>query len=58
MDAIPTTAQETRIVTFKMDGDEYDRLAALARKEDRSVSAVIRLAVRDYVDREAPEAAA
>ncbi len=40
----------TRTATFKVSLDEYRRLELVAREDDRSVSAVLRLAVRDYLE--------
>jgi len=40
----------TRIATFKVGRDEYERLEELARDDERSVSAVLRLAVREYLE--------
>ncbi len=39
--------------TIRIEGDEAERLKALAKEEDRSVSSVIRLAVRDYIKKQA-----
>lgn len=38
------------IATFKLPADEYERLEQVARDEERSVSAVLRLALRDYLE--------
>lgn len=45
----PARQEETRIATFKLGQQEYQRLEMIARKEERSVSAVLRLAVRRYL---------
>lgn len=37
--------------TIRIEGTDAERLRALAKEEDRSVSSVIRLAVRDYLAR-------
>lgn len=46
----PSEKSNMRIATFKIDADDYNRLEDAAREDDRSVSAVLRLAVRDYLD--------
>jgi predicted transcriptional regulator len=53
---VPVNSEATRTATFKVSLDEYRRLERVAREDDRSVSAVLRLAVRDYL--EARESAA
>jgi predicted transcriptional regulator len=40
---------ETRLASFQIPLDLYRRLELLAERHDRSVSAVLRLAVRDYL---------
>jgi predicted transcriptional regulator len=35
--------------TIRIEGGDAERLRALAKEEDRSVSSVIRLAVRQYL---------
>lgn len=49
---MPTPSEKTqsRIATFKVPVDEYERLEQVARDEERSVSAVLRLALRDYLE--------
>jgi predicted transcriptional regulator len=43
-------AAETRLASFQIPLDLYRRLELLAERHDRSVSAVLRLAVRDYLE--------
>lgn len=43
------TGSSMEVATIRIEGDEAERLRVLAREEDRSVSSVIRLAVRDYL---------
>lgn len=45
-----TPEPQTRIATFKIPADEYRRLEEIAERDDRSVSAVLRLAVRVYLE--------
>jgi predicted transcriptional regulator len=40
----------TRLASFQIQTAEYRRLELLAERHDRSVSAVLRLAVRDYLE--------
>jgi predicted transcriptional regulator len=40
---------QTRLASFQIPVTEYRRLELLAERHDRSVSAVLRLAVRDYL---------
>lgn len=50
---MPTLSRQPpkhRIATFKLPVDEYRRLEQVARDEERSVSAVIRLALRGYLE--------
>lgn len=42
--------QTTRVATFKVSLTDYEGLETVARREERSVSAVIRLAIRDYLE--------
>lgn len=52
-------SESTRTATFKIGLQDYERLESLAETDDRSVSAVLRLAVREYLDaRSAKEEAA
>jgi predicted transcriptional regulator len=45
-----TKTSEAKVVTtIRIDGDEAQRLREFAKEEDRSVSSVIRLAVRQYL---------
>ena len=43
------TGRSMEVTTIRIEGDEAERLRVLAKEEDRSVSSVIRLAVRDYL---------
>lgn len=43
------TGSSMEVATIRIEGDEAERLRVLAKEEDRSVSSVIRLAVRDYL---------
>jgi predicted transcriptional regulator len=49
---MPTSPSQTpsKIATFKLPADEWRRLEEVAEQDERSVSAVIRLAVRQYLD--------
>lgn len=53
-----TPSFASRIATFKLPGDEYAQVEQIAKRDDRSMSAVFRLAVRDYLERQRDEAAA
>lgn len=44
------TLMASRVTSFKVDDAEYRLLERIAAEDDRSVSAVIRLAIRQYVD--------
>ena len=44
-----TSADSPRVATFKLPGRDYERLERIAREEDRTISAVLRLAVREYL---------
>ena len=50
MNHTPSEAAVTRVATFKIGQADYDQLERLAIQDDRSVSAVLRLAVRQYLD--------
>jgi predicted transcriptional regulator len=50
MNHTPNQTPGTRIATFKIGLDDYEQVEAVAERDDRSVSAVLRLAVRDYLD--------
>lgn len=54
MDGTPIPAA-VKIASFKIDADEYERVEAVAERDERSVSAVLRLAVRDYLERHETE---
>jgi predicted DNA-binding ribbon-helix-helix protein len=41
----------TRMVTFMLDSKDYEKVVLVSRVEDRSLSAVLRLAVRDYLSK-------
>lgn len=43
------TEKNSKVVAFKIPPDLYREIAKLAERDDRSVSAVIRLAVRSYL---------
>lgn len=45
-----TDGQAQRIATFKLPPEEYKELEEIAEREERSVSAVLRLAVRLYIE--------
>lgn len=42
--------QKTKLVSFKAPLDLIEALAARAKKEDRTVSAVVRVAVRNHLN--------
>ncbi len=47
---VATTEQAgPRIATFKLPANEYARLERIAQDDDRTISAVLRLAVRFYL---------
>lgn len=46
----PAAENETRIATFKIPTSDYQQVERIAEREDRSVSAVLRLAVKQYLD--------
>ena len=50
-------AAVTKVATFKIDQGDYDQLERVAIQDDRSVSAVLRLAVRHYLDQRQEKAA-
>ena len=39
------------IITLRIPRDLHSRVTALAAREERTIAAVIRLAVREYLDR-------
>lgn len=41
-----------------VDRDQHEQLAALAERNERSMSAEVRLALREHIEREAEEATA
>ena len=45
---------QVRIVSY-VSPSEAERLRELAKREDRKVAALVRLAIRDLIDREVPE---
>lgn len=45
--------QSQHVRTITLPKQLHDRLVAVAKKNERSVNAEIRVAVRDYLDREA-----
>jgi len=50
----PTQKSETlRVATFKVSQADYARVEEVAARDDRSVSAVLRLAVRRYLEEKA-----
>ena len=57
---VTTSARQTdtRIATFKLPDEDYRRLEQIAASEERSVSAVLRLAVRSYIEGAGQETAA
>ena len=56
--ATPSRQAAAKIASFKIAPEEYRRLEEVAEREERSVSAVIRIAVRQYLDEADGQAAA
>lgn len=50
MDTQSQKAETLRVATFKIDQADYAKVEAVAARDDRSVSAVLRLAVRQYLE--------
>jgi predicted transcriptional regulator len=44
--------EQPMVATFKMNPGDYERLQAIARREDRTLSWVLRQAVRTYLSHE------
>ncbi len=47
-----TTPKQTVVTSVRLESQLFDRVRAAARKSERSVTAVIRVAVRAYLDAE------
>lgn len=56
--ATPPSTEPLRIATFKIGESDYERLERVAAEDDRSVSAVLRVAVRFYLEQREAERAA
>lgn len=46
-----TTKDETKFLALEVDKDLHDDIKAYAKKVDRSMSSLIRVAVKEYMDR-------
>lgn len=44
-------AKKEAVTTFRMTEKEMERLKRVAEREDRSFASVVRVAVREYLDR-------
>jgi predicted transcriptional regulator len=53
---VTTTTEQPReqpkVATFKMNAGDYEQLEEIARREDRTLSWVLRQAVRTYLSHE------
>jgi predicted transcriptional regulator len=47
-----TPREQPMVATFKMNPGDYERLQEIARREDRTLSWVLRQAVRTYLSHE------
>ncbi|MDO8127676.1 MAG: hypothetical protein Q6359_10685 [Candidatus Brocadiales bacterium] len=46
-----TTKDETKLLAIEVDKDLHDEIKAYAKKVDRSMASLIRVAVKEYMER-------